>query len=69
MLGLDRETALKTVDAPKQWEAVTRHLHLQNLAMAWQFAGHFTSEELLQLWVMTREALHDWKTPEGGSSR
>ena len=41
---------------------MTRRLHLQNLAMAWQLAGHFTSEEPSQLWALTREeALRGWK--------
>lgn len=69
MLGLERDTGLRTVDEPEEWGAVTRRLHYQNLAMAWQFAGRFTSEELSQLWTVTREALHGWKTTEPGSPR
>lgn len=69
MLGLDRDSGLGVVHKPEEWRAVTRRLHLQNLAMAWRFAGLFTSEELSQLWTITREALDGWKTPERGSPR
>jgi hypothetical protein len=69
MLGLDRDAGLRIVDEPQDGEAVTRRLHLQNLAVAWQFAGHFTSEELSQLWTITREALRGWESREGGSPR
>jgi hypothetical protein len=70
MLGLDRDAGLRTVDEPQEGGAVTRRLHLQNLAAAWQFAEHFTPEELSQLWALTcEEALRGWKSREGGSPR
>ena len=69
MLSLDWDSNRRAVHGLEEGEVATRILHLQNLAMAWQFAGRFTSEELSQLWTITREALDGWKTAKGGSSR